>query len=217
MFDNESLSHIGGNSYSIRLYSYATDDNKFDVLSAGYFNEEYLKLKVKDIIIVNNTDEVYTCKVTAVSKNSVTVEKTSLLASEYAYYFLPFPEIITLNDDGVTYTQVLGMVAPDTHDFSVVGNNLVYNGIGGKFLFNGSSNFSSNKVCEVTIGLSINDVVSPQEASISFTNANKKRSVASTGIFSLATGDVLKVLVRGDGTAGITSEIFAMNLTFVEI
>ena len=217
MFDNESLSHIGGNSYSIRLYSYATDDNKFDVLSAGYFNEEYLKLKVKDIIIVNNTDDVYTCKVTAVSKNSVTVEKTSLLAREYAHYYIPASEQIALNDDGVTYTQVTGMVATELHDFEVVGNTLVYVGIGGRFLFNGASNLLSNKVCEITVGLSINDVVSPQEASISFDNANKKHSVASTGIFSLATGDVLKVLIRGDGTSGIAPTILAMNLTFVEI
>ena len=217
MFDNESLSHIGGNSYSIRLYSYATDDNKFDVLSAGYFNEEYLKLKVKDIIIVNNTDDVYTCKVTAVSKNSVTVEKTSLLAREYAHYYLPSSEQIALNDDGVTYTQITGMVATKLHDFEVVGNTLVYVGIGGRFLFNGASNLLSNKVCEITVGLSINDVASTQEASISFDNANKKHSVASTGIFSLATGDVLKVLVRGDGTSGITPTILAMNLTFVEI
>ena len=88
MFDNESFSHVGGSSPAPRIYTYETLDGRTVVLAAGYFNEAYTKLQVKDLIIVNNSTEVYTAKVTAVSKNSVVVEKTSFLDREYAYYYL---------------------------------------------------------------------------------------------------------------------------------
>ena len=75
-FDNETLSHVGGSSPAPRIYTYETEEDRTIVLGAGYFNEAHTKLQVKDLIIVNNSVEVYTAKVTAVSKNLVVVEKT---------------------------------------------------------------------------------------------------------------------------------------------
>ena len=217
MFDNESFSHVGGSSPAPRLYTYETTEDRTIVLAAGYFNQAYTKLQVKDLIIVNNSVEVYTCKVTAVSKNSVTVVKTSFLDREYAHYYLSTQTALALNDDGVTYTEVPNMALGLERDFELDGNTLVYTGIGGTFLFNGSADMSSQKVADITISLAINGVISPQSIVRSFTSANKRGSAASNGIFTINSGDEFTVMMKGDGTTALTVDIFSMNLTFVEM
>ena len=217
MFDNESFSHVGGSSPAPRISTYETLDGRTVVLGAGYFNEAYTKLQVKDLIIVNNSVEVYTAKVTAVSKNSVVVAKTSFLDREYAYYYLSTETVLPLNDDGVTYTEVPNMALGPARDFTLTDNTLTYTGVGGLFQFVGSVDMSSQKVADVTIALSINDVISPQSIVRSFTSANKRGSASSNGIFQINTGDEFHVLIKGDGTTSLVVDIFSMNLTFMEV
>ena len=217
MFDNESFSHVGGSSPAPRIYTYETLDGRTVVLGAGYFNEAYTKLQVKDLIIVNNSVEVYTAKVTAVSKNSVVVVKTSFLDREYAYYYLSTETVLPLNNDGVTYTEVPNMAVGPARDFTLTDNTLTYTGVGGLFQFVGSVDMSSQKVADVTIALSINDVISPQSIVRSFTSANKRGSASSNGIFQINTGDEFHVMIKGDGTTSLVVDIFSMNLTFMEV
>lgn len=217
MFDNESFSHVGGSSPAPRIYTYETTDGRTVVLGAGYFNEAYTKLQVKDLIIVNNSIEVYTAKVTAVSKNSVVVAKTSFLDREYAYYYLSTETVLSLNDDGTTYTEVPNMAIGPVRDFTLADNTLTYTGVGGLFQFVGSVDMSSQKVADVTIALSINDVISPQSIVRSFTSANKRGSASSNGIFQINTGDEFHVMMKGDGTTSLVVDIFSMNLTFMEV
>ena len=217
MFDNESFSHVGGSSPAPRIYTYETLDGRTVVLGAGYFNEAYTKLQVKDLIIVNNSVEVYTAKVTAVSKNSVVVVKTSFLDREYAYYYLSTETVLSLNNDGVTYTEVPNMAVGPARDFTLTDNTLTYTGVGGLFQFVGSVDMSSQKVADVTIALSINDVISPQSIVRSFTSANKRGSASSNGIFQINTGDEFHVMIKGDGTTSLVVDIFSMNLTFMEV
>jgi hypothetical protein len=217
MFDNESFSHVGGSSPAPRIYTYETLDGRTVVLGAGYFNEAYTKLQVKDLIIVNNSVEVYTAKVTAVSKNSVVVAKTSFLDREYAYYYLSTETVLPLNNDGVTYTEVPSMAIGPVRDFTLADNTLTYTGVGGLFQFVGSVDMSSQKVADVTIALSINDVISPQSIVRSFTSANKRGSASSNGIFQINTGDEFHVMMKGDGTTSLVVDIFSMNLTFMEV
>ena len=217
MFDNESFSHVGGSSPAPRIYTYETTEDRTIVLGSGYFNQAYTKLQVKDLIIVNNSTEVYTAKVTAVSKNSVTVQKTSFLDREYAYYYLDTETVLSLNNDGVTYTQVPNMSANPVRDFTLDGDTLTYTGVGGLFQFVGSVDMSSQKVADVTIALSINDVISPQSIVRSFTSANKRGSASSNGIFQINTGDEFHVMMKGDGTTSLVVDIFSMNLTFMEV
>jgi len=217
MFDNESFSHVGGSSPAPRIYTYETLDGRTVVLGAGYFNEAYTKLQVKDLIIVNNSVEVYTAKVTAVSKNSVVVVKTSFLDREYAYYYLSTETVLPLNNDGVTYTEVPNMALGPARDFTLTDNTLTYTGVGGLFQFVGSVDMSSQKVADVTIALSINDVISPQSIVRSFTSANKRGSASSNGIFQINTGDEFHVMIKGDGTTSLVVDIFSMNLTFMEV
>lgn len=217
MFDNESFSHVGGSSPAPRIYTYETLDGRTVVLGAGYFNEAYTKLQVKDLIIVNNSVEVYTAKVTAVSKNSVVVAKTSFLDREYAYYYLSTETVLPLNNDGVTYTEVPNMAIGPVRDFTLVDNTLTYTGVGGLFQFIGSVDMSSQKVADVTIALSINDVISPQSIVRSFTSANKRGSASSNGIFQINTGDEFHVMMKGDGTTSLVVDIFSLNLTFMEV
>jgi hypothetical protein len=217
MFDNESFSHVGGSSPAPRIYTYETLDGRTVVLAAGYFNEAYTKLQVKDLIIVNNSTEVYTAKVTAVSKNSVVVEKTSFLDREYAYYYLSTETVLSLNNDGVTYTEVPNMAIGPVRDFTLVDNTLTYTGVGGTFQFVGSVDMSSQKVANVNIALFINDVISPQSIVRSFTSANKRGSASSNGIFEVSSGDEFKVMMKGDGTTSLVVDIFSINLTFMEV
>ena len=217
MFDNESFSHVGGSSPAPRIYTYETLDGRTVVLAAGYFNEAYTKLQVKDLIIVNNSTEVYTAKVTAVSKNSVVVAKTSFLDREYAYYYLSTETVLPLNNDGTTYTEVPSMAIGPVRDFTLADNTLTYTGVGGLFQFIGSVDMSSQKVADVTIALSINDVISPQSIVRSFTSANKRGSASSNGIFQINTGDEFHVMMKGDGTHSLVVDIFSMNLTFMEV
>jgi hypothetical protein len=217
MFDNESFSHVGGSSPAPRIYTYETLDGRTVVLAAGYFNEAYTKLQVKDLIIVNNSTEVYTAKVTAVSKNNVVVEKTSFLDREYAYYYLSTETVLPLNNDGVTYTEVPNMAIGPARDFTLTDNTLTYTGVGGLFQFVGSVDMSSQKVADVTIALSINDVISPQSIVRSFTSANKRGSASSNGIFQINTGDEFHVMMKGDGTTSLVVDIFSLNLTFMEV
>ena len=217
MFDNESFSHVGGSSPAPRIYTYETTEPRTTVLAAGYFNQAYTKLQVKDLIIVNNSVEVYTCKVTAVSKNSVTVSKTSFLDREYAYYYIDQETVLALNDDGVTYTEVPNMALGSARDFELSDNTLTYTGVGGLFQFVGSIDMSSQKTADVTIALSINDVISPQKVVASYPNANKRRSSSSNGIFQINSGDEFKVMMKGDGTTSLVADIYSMNLTFLEV
>jgi hypothetical protein len=217
MFDNESFSHVGGSSPAPRIYTYETLDGRTVVLAAGYFNEAYTKLQVKDLIIVNNSTEVYTAKVTAVSKNSVVVAKTSFLDREYAYYYLSTETVLPLNNDGTTYTEVPSMAIGPVRDFTLADNTLTYTGVGGLFQFIGSVDMSSQKVADVTIALSINDVISPQSIVRSFTSANKRGSASSNGIFQINTGDEFHVMMKGDGTTSLVVDIFSVNLTFMEV
>jgi hypothetical protein len=217
MFDNESFSHVGGSSPAPRIYTYETTEDRTIVLGSGYFNQAYTKLQVKDLIIVNNSVEVYTAKVTAVSKNSVVVAKTSFLDREYAYYYLDTETALSLNDDGVTYTQVPNMSANPVRDFTLDGDTLTYTGVGGLFQFVGSVDMSSQKVADVTIALAINDVISPQSIVRSFTSANKRGSASSNGIFQVNSGDEFKVMMKGDGTTSLVVDIFSMNITFMEV
>jgi hypothetical protein len=217
MFDNESFSHVGGSSPAPRIYTYETTDGRTVVLAAGYFNEAYTKLQVKDLIIVNNSVEVYTAKVTAVSKNSVVVAKTSFLDREYAYYYLSTETVLPLNNDGTTYTEVPSMAIGPVRDFTLADNTLTYTGVGGLFQFIGSVDMSSQKVADVIIALFINDVISPQSIVRSFTSANKRGSASSNGIFQINPGDEFHVMMKGDGTTSLVVDIFSVNLTFMEV
>lgn len=217
MFDNESFSHVGGSSPAPRIYTYETTEPKTTVLASGYFNQAYTKLQVKDLIIVNNSAEVYTCKVTAVSKNSVTVAKSPLLDREYAYFYLGSELTIELDEDGVTYSEVTGMALGLNRDFSLADNTLTYTGVGGTFLFNGTSSVSTNKTGDVTMSLEINGEISSVSMVDSHRGGNRRQATASVGIFEISSGDEFKVLVKGDGQNNLSATFYNMNLTFVEM
>lgn len=217
MFNFEHLSHVGGSSPCPRIYTYNTDDIRSVVLGAGYFNSLYLKAQVKDLIIVNNTDEVYTCKVTAVSKNLVTVEKTSLSRNEYAHYYLSAELDLTLNSDGVTYSVITGMALGLSNSFSLSDGVLTYSGVGGIFSFIGSSSVSTNKIADLTMTLEINGTPSTVSMTDAHQGGNKRQSTSSNGIFQISNGDEFRVLMRGDGQSGLDATIYTMNLNFVEL
>ena len=216
-FDVGGMSHVGGASPAPRIYTYSTDDPRLTVLTAGYFNDAYLKLQVKDLVIINNTDEVYTVKVTAVGVKSVTVAKSSMLDREHAFFYLPAQEDVSIPNDGVTYASIPNKVGAYLHHFTVAGGLLTYTGPGGDFLFNGTTDVSCDSNMDVTITMFINGSPTPRSVVTSFPNADKRRQSGTTGMFSLTNGDEIDVRVKGDGTVNATLSVYSMNLTFLEL
>lgn len=216
-FNVGEMSHVGGASPAPRIYTYSTDDKRLAVLTAGYFNDAYLKVQVKDLIIINNSDEVYTVKVTAVGVKSVTVAKSSMLDREHVFFYLPAQEDVSLPNDGVTYAAIPNKVGAYLHHFTVAAGLLTYVGPGGDFLFNGSTDISCDNNMDVTIAMFINGVATGQSVLTSFPNANKRKQSATTGMLSLVNGDEIDVRVKGDGTINATLSVFSMNLTFLEL
>ena len=109
------------------------------------------------------------------------------------------------------------MIAPTVRDFTITDGTLKYHGVGGLFQFVGSIDMSSQKVADITIALFINDAESAQKVVRSFTSANKRGSTSSNGIFQINTNDEFEVRMKGDGTTGLTVDIFSLNLTFMEV
>lgn len=216
-FENTHLSHVGGSPPAPQMYTYVTDDDRTVVLADNYFHTAFTKLRVKDMISVVNGDDMYTVKVVTSSKDGVTTEKAAAVKKEYAFFYVNGPEAIDVDDDGTTYTHVTDMTLDPAFEFSQSNGTLTYTGHGGKFLFNGSSDFGSNRSADITIALAINDVIAPQAITYSFNIVDHRGNAAKTGILTLNTNDTIKVMVKGDGTNNTTVTLHSLSTTFVEI
>lgn len=218
-YDIDQFCHSGGTSRAPRYHTYHTTDNKATVTATGYFNIEHVRLRVNDIITIVNTNDVYDVVVKAVSKNFVEVELEALIRIGFVEYHLPssaLPLAVALDDDGVTFSVIPGFAVEAANRFQLSGNDLLYTGIGGNFLFNGTSDLQSNKVSDITYSLYLNgSPVTDEQTTFSFTSANKKANISITGILSLVTNDVLAVRAKSDGTVGTIITINKLDTTLV--
>lgn len=219
-FDFNFLSNTGGTSAGPIIYTYFTEDDRSVVLAADYFNSLYTKIRVKDLIIVVNTSDVYTVKIISVVGRAVVVEKTNLSQREHAEYHLTTTaEVINVNDDGVTYSKINNMVLNiGSPEFTVTNGTLNHVGVGGRFLINGTSDLEVNKAADVTYALTINDVNIPTElTTVSFSSSAKKRNISITAITNLSSNDTIEIHVKGDGTATLIVTVNKLDITFLEI
>lgn len=219
-FDFNFLSNTGGTAPAPIIYTYQTEDLRAVVLAEGYFDNLYTKIKVKDLITIVNTIEVYTVRITAVGKKSVTTVKTPLLQREHVEYHLTTtPEVISIDDDGTTYVPIPNMVKNiGSAEFDVTSGILTYLGSGGRFLINGTSDLEINKAADITYALVLDGVPIPSElTTIGFTSAGKKRNISITAIAPLTTDQTIEIWVKGDATLGITLTVNKLDVTFLEI
>lgn len=113
------------------------------------------------------------------------------------------------------YYQISGTFTDgDICGFTLSGDGTItYNGAGGVFLFNGSSDLKSNKVSEVTYALFVNGINTGRKTPITFSSANSYRDIGITGLVTLERGDYLNVMAKSD-TVGTTITVANLNLTF---
>lgn len=114
-----------------------------------------------------------------------------------------------------TFVQLLGTFddACDCKDFSAdASGNLTYIGMGGRYVFVGTSDVSADKVCEIQYALFVNDV---QDGTTEhdFDAANKSENISITWFIDLVYGDVLNVRATAD-VSNTTITPSSLNMTF---
>lgn len=115
-----------------------------------------------------------------------------------------------------TYVKIAGtMTDGNASGFTVTDNKLVYSGPTGVcFLFNGASDVSVDKACELTYGLIIDGVL--QEASQTphtFPASARTQTMSITAILALTNGDEIDVYVKSS-VINTTVSVKNLNITF---
>jgi len=140
--------------------------------------------------------------------------------AEYAEFHLTTtPEVVALNDDGVTYTKIPNMVLPIGNGFSVTTGTLKYEGTGGTFLINGVSDLEVNKATGICYALFVNGSEVPGEVTPhGFTNQSKIENISITAIGVLATNDLIEIRARTDASAmTVTITVAKLDVTFFQV
>lgn len=127
------------------------------------------------------------------------------------------PEVILLNDDGITFSLITKLELKVQKNFTAIGGILTTIN-GGIYLLNTSVHLETNKAMMLTLGLFINGMVQSDETiDHDFSNQSKVEAIPDASIITLAPGDEVEYRVRGDGTLAVTITIRKMDITFLEI
>lgn len=213
----ENFTSVGQKiSSSPNVYSYETTDLLTTTRKTGYFIDDRLDLKPKDIIACSAIDAAITFSV--VSINPIVLRKATGI--DYAEFHLPVtPVTVLLNNDGVTYTKITTMVLSKGQGFVDNGDssiNKVNND--GRFVFNGTSDLKADKAVEITYALFINDIVQDDQKTIHTITASAKfANISITSVPDIPVGSKLDVRVKGDGTIGATVTINKLDVTLAEL
>ena len=122
---------------------------------------------------------------------------------------------LAINDDGVTWTKIPGMVGNLLRGFSVTGGTMTKTLSGATFLVNGVSDLDINKAATISYGLAINGSVVPHEVTThTFTSASKIENISITALAAISENDTIEIWAKGDGTAGILLTINKLDVTF---
>ena len=134
------------------------------------------------------------------------------------YHLTTTPEVLALNDDGVTYTPIPNMVLNIGLNFSVTAGILKYLNGANKFLVNGTSDIEVSKAADITYALVVNGVPVPTElTTVSFTASGKKRNISITAIAVINQDDLIEIWAKADGTTGVILTVNKLDVTLVEV
>lgn len=139
---------------------------------------------------------------------------------EYVEYQIGLtPEVVPLNNDGVTYVKVPNMVSGlMSGGFTVSGGTLTKVDTLGTFLINGVSDLEANKAIEITFALFLNGALVPSElTSHTFSNQAKIENISITTIANLNIGDTVEIFAKSDGTTNSIITVNKLDVTFVQI
>lgn len=135
------------------------------------------------------------------------------------FHLTTTPEVVALNDDGVTFTKIPNMILGLASGFSVATGTLTYDGDDGMFLINGVSDLEVNKATDIFYALFVNGSLVPGEVTPhTFTNQSKVENISITSIAPIAQDDDIEVRARTGGTAtSVTITVRKLDVTFLEV
>ena len=140
--------------------------------------------------------------------------------NDYCEFHIPTPpQVIALDNDGITYTKVPNMTLKVGDGFSVTGGTLKKENKGGVFLINGVSDLEVNKAVSITYALFVNGVEAPGESTPhTFTSQSKIENISITSIADISEGDEIDIRVKGDGIAiNVNATIRKLDVTFLQV
>lgn len=217
-FNQAKFATVGAHSSDTpSIYSYSTSDSLSAVIATDYFKPKRFQLGEGDWIFAiagacNAILQVQSDKSTAL------VSSVFVQSPAYAEFHLTTtPEVVALDDDGVTYTKVPNMVLATGVRFTVTGGTLTCLE-DGKYVINGTSDVEANKALMISYALFIDDVVVPSEITPhTFTNQSKIENISITAIATLIAGQEIEIRVKGDGTLSSEVTVDKLDVTFVRI
>lgn len=157
---------------------------------------------------------------TLLEDNTGNFNTPAVAGGEYAEFHLTTtPEVVALNDDGVTWTKIPNMVlALSKGGFTVTTGTLNKTVKGGVFYIVGTSDVTANKAAVISYALTINGTPVPGEITThTFAAADKQDNISINAIARLDAGDEIEIHARGDGTAALTIEVAKLDMSFLRI
>lgn len=126
---------------------------------------------------------------------------------------LSSPTQITTNTDWVEITGNFTNY-DDNGKFSIINEELTYNGDSCSAIMVGSSNLKAAKVSVVEYALAINDVISSVQTQHTFNNAQSIEHISATGHLQLQNGDNLKVFAKSN-TVDNDLDVITLDLSIL--
>ena len=144
---------------------------------------------------------------------------TELYNKQYAeYHLVSIPQVVTLNDDGVTYTKIPNMVLGLANGFSVDRGTLTKDATNAVCLINGTSDVECNMPAGVCYALFVNGAEVPSEVTChTFANQANVENISITGIAQINASDTIEIRAKGDGTRGIIITVQKLDVTFLKV
>lgn len=139
------------------------------------------------------------------------------ITGDRAEFHLLSPEVVSVNDDGVTWVKIPNMVLNSLSEgFTAAAGILTKTDQTATLMMNGVSDLGVNKACTVYYGLFLNGSVVPHEVTPhTFTVQSKVENISITALAQLAVDDTVEIKVLGDGTtAGVTVTVHKLDVTF---
>lgn len=124
---------------------------------------------------------------------------------------------VTALDNAGQYYDIVGVFTDDSlnEEFSTASNGVItYNGSGGTFLINGTSDCEVSTACALHYGMVQNTIVIG-ETPHDFSNQSKTENLSITGLVSVANGDTFQVQSKSD-TTSTTLTVLTLSVTFTK-
>lgn len=157
---------------------------------------------------------------TFLEDNTGNFNTPAVAGGEYAEFHLTTtPEVVAMNDDGVTWVKIPNMVLGlSKGGFTVTTGTLNKTEKSGVFYIVGTSDVTTNKAAVISYALVINGTVVPSEITVhTFAAADKQDNISINAIADIPVGATIEIHAKGDGTASLTITVAKLDMSFLRI